>query len=63
MTQDLNALYDKGDLCWLLISTVLCWSVNLRLPAVLNIELTTHLGRSPRLLVSSTQACTDEKLL
>jgi Amt family ammonium transporter len=25
MTQDLNALYDKGDLCWMLVSTVLCW--------------------------------------
>jgi hypothetical protein len=25
MTQDLNALYDKGDLCWLLVSSVLCW--------------------------------------
>lgn len=25
MTQDLNSLYDKGDLCWLLVSSVLCW--------------------------------------
>lgn len=25
MTQNLNALYDKGDLCWLLVSSVLCW--------------------------------------
>jgi len=25
MTTDLNALYDKGDLCWMLVSTVLCW--------------------------------------
>jgi Amt family ammonium transporter len=25
MTTDLNALYDKGDLCWMLVSTILCW--------------------------------------
>jgi Amt family ammonium transporter len=25
MTTDLNAPYDKGDLCWLLVSSVLCW--------------------------------------
>jgi Amt family ammonium transporter len=24
-TQDLNAPYDKGDLCWMLISACLCW--------------------------------------
>jgi len=29
MTTDLNALYDKGDLCWMLVSTVLCWYVTL----------------------------------
>lgn len=29
MTTDLNALYDKGDLCWLLVSSVLCWCVAL----------------------------------
>jgi hypothetical protein len=29
MTTDLNALYDKGDLCWMLVSTVLCWYVSL----------------------------------
>ena len=28
MTTDLNALYDKGDLCWLLVSSVLCWYVD-----------------------------------
>ncbi|KAI0007069.1 ammonium transporter [Xylariaceae sp. FL0662B] len=27
ITQDLNAPYDKGDLCWLLVSTVLCWQI------------------------------------
>lgn len=25
LTTDLNAPYDKGDLCWMLVSTVLCW--------------------------------------
>jgi hypothetical protein len=29
MTTDLNALYDKGDLCWMLVSTVLCWYASL----------------------------------
>ncbi len=29
MTTDLNALYDKGDMCWMLVSTVLCWCVSL----------------------------------
>lgn len=24
-TQDLNSPYDKGDLCWLLVCTILCW--------------------------------------
>jgi Amt family ammonium transporter len=27
MTQDLNALYNKGDLCWLLVCTALCWQI------------------------------------
>ncbi|KAH7026469.1 ammonium transporter AmtB-like domain-containing protein [Microdochium trichocladiopsis] len=27
ITQDLNAPYDKGDLCWLLVSTVICWQI------------------------------------
>ncbi|KAH7128757.1 ammonium transporter AmtB-like domain-containing protein [Dendryphion nanum] len=27
MTQDLNALYDKGDLCWLLVCSCLCWQI------------------------------------
>lgn len=25
MTQDLGSMYDKGDLCWMLVSTILCW--------------------------------------
>ncbi|KLU81069.1 hypothetical protein MAPG_00164 [Magnaporthiopsis poae ATCC 64411] len=25
--QDLNAPYDKGDLCWLLVCTILCWQI------------------------------------
>ncbi|KAG5657820.1 hypothetical protein KAF25_007853 [Fusarium avenaceum] len=27
ITQDLNALYDKGDLCWMLVCTILCWQI------------------------------------
>ncbi|KAH9887864.1 ammonium transporter AmtB-like domain-containing protein [Xylariomycetidae sp. FL2044] len=27
VTQDLNAPYDKGDLCWMLVSTALCWQI------------------------------------
>ncbi|KAI1077080.1 ammonium transporter [Whalleya microplaca] len=27
ITQDLNAPYNKGDLCWMLVSTVLCWQI------------------------------------
>ncbi|RYP85988.1 hypothetical protein DL769_000851 [Monosporascus sp. CRB-8-3] len=27
ITQDLNAPYDKGDLCWMLVSTILCWQI------------------------------------
>ncbi|KAK0609945.1 ammonium transporter AmtB-like domain-containing protein [Bombardia bombarda] len=27
LTQDLNAPYDKGDLCWLLVCTILCWQI------------------------------------
>ncbi|RYP64557.1 hypothetical protein DL770_009166 [Monosporascus sp. CRB-9-2] len=27
ITQDLNAPYDKGDLCWMLVCTVLCWQI------------------------------------
>jgi Amt family ammonium transporter len=26
-TQDLNAPYDKGDLCWLLVCSCLCWQI------------------------------------
>ena len=28
LTQDLNSLYDKGDLCWILVCTVLCWQIS-----------------------------------
>lgn len=27
LTQDLNAPYDKGDMCWMLVCTVLCWQI------------------------------------
>ncbi|KAK3317565.1 ammonium transporter AmtB-like domain-containing protein [Cercophora scortea] len=27
LTQDLNAPYDKGDLCWMLVCTILCWQI------------------------------------
>ncbi|KAK1995110.1 ammonium transporter [Colletotrichum falcatum] len=27
ITHDLNAPYDKGDLCWLLVCTILCWQI------------------------------------
>ncbi|KAL8335298.1 hypothetical protein RB598_009477 [Gaeumannomyces tritici] len=27
ITQDLNAPYDKGDLCWLLVCIILCWQI------------------------------------
>ncbi|KAK6381483.1 hypothetical protein LTS17_004541 [Exophiala oligosperma] len=27
ITQDLNAPYDKGDLCWILVCTILCWQI------------------------------------
>ncbi|KAJ4390194.1 hypothetical protein N0V85_007463 [Neurospora sp. IMI 360204] len=27
LTQDLNAPYDKGDLCWMLVCTTLCWQI------------------------------------
>ncbi|KAJ9644506.1 hypothetical protein H2201_000281 [Coniosporium apollinis] len=27
LTQDLNAPYDKGDLCWILVCTILCWQI------------------------------------
>ncbi|KAM7195044.1 putative ammonium transporter [Rhypophila sp. PSN 637] len=26
-TQDLAASYDKGDLCWILVCTILCWQI------------------------------------
>ncbi|KAM0283082.1 hypothetical protein ACHAQH_002685 [Verticillium albo-atrum] len=27
LTHDLNAPYDKGDLCWVLVCTILCWQI------------------------------------
>ncbi|KAK3313027.1 ammonium transporter AmtB-like domain-containing protein [Apodospora peruviana] len=27
LTQDLGASYDKGDLCWMLVCTILCWQI------------------------------------
>ncbi|KAK4184258.1 putative ammonium transporter [Podospora australis] len=27
LTQDLNAPYDKGDLAWMLVCTILCWQI------------------------------------
>jgi ammonium transporter, Amt family len=27
LTQDLTSPYDKGDLCWILVCTVLCWQI------------------------------------
>ncbi|KIV93704.1 hypothetical protein PV10_04900 [Exophiala mesophila] len=27
ITQDLNAPYNKGDLCWILVCTILCWQI------------------------------------
>lgn len=38
-TQDINAPYDKGDLCWMLVCTVLCWQITpVRPPLKLHIE-------------------------
>jgi ammonium transporter, Amt family len=28
LTQDLTSPYDKGDLCWILVCTVLCWQIS-----------------------------------
>lgn len=27
LTQDLTSPYDKGDLCWLAVCTILCWQI------------------------------------
>lgn len=28
LTQDLTSPYDKGDLCWILVCTILCWQIS-----------------------------------
>lgn len=60
MTQDLNALYDKGDLCWLLVSTVLCWYVVEQLKSPQHLLLT-GAGRSHPQLAFCTLACIDAR--
>ncbi|KAI5925417.1 ammonium transporter AmtB-like domain-containing protein [Camillea tinctor] len=54
ITQDLNAPYDKGDLCWLLVSTVLCWQIT---PAIGFLYAGMHRRKSALTMVFQSLFC------
>ncbi|KAF2028313.1 Rh-like protein/ammonium transporter [Setomelanomma holmii] len=54
MTQDLNALYDKGDLCWLLVSSVLCWQIT---PAIGFLYAGMHQRKSALTMIFQSLFC------
>lgn len=57
MTQNLNALYDKGDLCWMLVATILCWYADSVLSPRRESECSPHPGKSHQPSASSTREC------
>ncbi|KAI1491988.1 ammonium transporter AmtB-like domain-containing protein [Biscogniauxia mediterranea] len=54
ITQDLNAPYDKGDLCWLLVSTILCWQIT---PAIGFLYAGMHRRKSALTMVFQSLFC------
>ncbi|KAI0597765.1 ammonium transporter AmtB-like domain-containing protein [Biscogniauxia sp. FL1348] len=54
ITQDLNAPYDKGDLCWVLVSTVLCWQIT---PAIGFLYAGMHRRKSALTMVFQSLFC------
>ncbi|KAI0100573.1 ammonium transporter AmtB-like domain-containing protein [Nemania sp. FL0031] len=54
ITQDLNAPYDKGDLCWLLVCTILCWQIT---PAIGFLYAGMHRRKSAMTMVFQSLFC------
>ncbi|KAI6785467.1 ammonium transporter [Emericellopsis cladophorae] len=54
MEQDINAPYNKGDLCWLLVSTCLCWQIT---PAIGFLYAGMHRRKSALTMVFQSLFC------
>ncbi|KAL6862620.1 hypothetical protein ACO1O0_002857 [Amphichorda felina] len=54
MEQDVNSMYNKGDLCWLLVSTCLCWQIT---PAIGFLYAGMHRRKSALTMVFQSLFC------
>ncbi|KAK5074057.1 hypothetical protein LTS08_008007 [Lithohypha guttulata] len=54
ITQDLTSPYDKGDLCWILICTVVCWQIT---PAIGFLYAGMHRRKSALTMVFQSLFC------
>ncbi|KAH6884187.1 ammonium transporter AmtB-like domain-containing protein [Thelonectria olida] len=54
ITQDLNAPYDKGDMCWLLVCTILCWQIT---PAIGFLYAGMHRQKSALTMILQSLFC------
>ncbi|EXF81308.1 ammonium transporter [Colletotrichum fioriniae PJ7] len=54
ITHDLNAPYDKGDLCWVLVCTILCWQIT---PAIGFLYAGMHRRKSAMTMVLQSLFC------
>ncbi|KAF4126965.1 ammonium transporter, Amt family [Geosmithia morbida] len=52
--QDVNSPYDKGDLCWLLVATILCWQIT---PAIGFLYAGMHRRKSALTMVFQSLFC------
>ncbi|KXJ92019.1 ammonium transporter AmtB-like domain-containing protein [Microdochium bolleyi] len=54
VTQNLNVPYDKGDLCWLLVATIICWQIT---PAIGFLYAGMHRRKSALTMVFQSLFC------
>ncbi|KAF1949523.1 ammonium transporter [Byssothecium circinans] len=54
LTQDLNAPYDKGDICWMLVATILCWQIT---PAIGFLYAGMHRRKSALTMIFQSLFC------
>ncbi|KAL6244172.1 hypothetical protein RBB50_009042 [Rhinocladiella similis] len=54
ITQDLNAPYDKGDMCWILVCTILCWQIT---PAIGYLYAGMHRRKSALTMIFQSLFC------
>ncbi|KAF4837545.1 Ammonium transporter 1 [Colletotrichum siamense] len=54
LTHDLNAPYDKGDLCWVLVCTIFCWQIT---PAIGFLYAGMHRRKSSLTMILQSLFC------